>query len=94
MKTKAKMQQKSVRPYTIGEEIWHCTIHGMGIILSVAGLVILAALSAIKGNAWTVVSTVIFGVSMVMLYTASSPWFPGTGRCSNRKGSASAPPAP
>ncbi|MBQ3696017.1 MAG: hemolysin III family protein [Alphaproteobacteria bacterium] len=62
----------AVRSYTIGEEIWHCTIHGMGIILSIAGLVILAALSAIKGNAWTVVSTVIFGVSMVMLYTAST----------------------
>lgn len=62
----------NIRSYTIGEEIWHCTIHGIGIILSIAGLVILAALSAIKGNAWTVVSTVVFGVSMVMLYTAST----------------------
>ena len=60
------------RQYTIGEEIWHCTIHGLGIILSIAGLVILAALSALHGNAWTVVSTVIFGVSMVMLYSAST----------------------
>lgn len=61
-----------MRSYTIGEEIWHCTIHGIGIILSIAGLVILAALSAIHGNAWTVVSTVIFGVSMVLLYSAST----------------------
>ena len=66
------MTSSVARSYTIGEEIWHCTIHGMGIILSVAGLVILAALSALHGNAWTVVSTVIFGVSMVMLYTAST----------------------
>lgn len=61
-----------LRSYTIGEEIWHCTIHGLGIILGIAGLVILAALSAIKGNAWTVVSTVIFGVSIVLLYSAST----------------------
>jgi len=60
------------RPYTIGEEIWHCIIHGIGIILSIAALVILAALSAMKGDAWTVVSSVIFGVSMVILYTAST----------------------
>ena len=66
------MATSNVRPYTIGEEIWHCSIHGMGIILSIAGLVILAALSAIHGNAWTVVSTVIFGVTMTMLYTAST----------------------
>jgi len=62
----------NVRFYTIGEEIWHCTIHGLGVILGIAGLVILAALSAIKGNAWTVVSTVIFGVSMILLYSAST----------------------
>ncbi len=66
------MTDTVMRSYTIGEEIWHCTIHGIGIILSIAGLVILAALSAIHGNAWTVVSTVIFGVSMVLLYTAST----------------------
>ena len=66
------MTDTVMRSYTIGEEIWHCTIHGVGIILSIAGLVILAALSAIHGNAWTVVSTVIFGVSMVLLYSAST----------------------
>jgi len=66
------MENTTAHSYTIGEEIWHCCIHGFGIILAIAGLVILAALSAIKGNAWTVVSTVIFGVSMVMLYTAST----------------------
>ncbi len=60
------------RPYTIVEEVYHCTIHGLGIILSIAGLVILAAFSSVYGNAWTVVSTVLFGVSMIILYTAST----------------------
>ncbi|MBO4294013.1 MAG: hemolysin III family protein, partial [Alphaproteobacteria bacterium] len=60
------------RPYTIVEEICNCSIHGLGIILSIAGLVILAAFSSVYGNAWTIVSTVIFGVSMILLYTAST----------------------
>ena len=63
---------KSQRPYTLGEEICNCTIHGIGIILSIAALVILASFSAVYGNAWTIVSSVIFGVSMILLYTAST----------------------
>lgn len=59
-------------PYTLGEEICNCVIHGLGIILGIAGLVILAAFSSVYGNAWTIVSTVIFGVSMILLYTAST----------------------
>lgn len=58
--------------YTLTEEICHCTIHGLGIILSIAGLVILAAFSSVYGNAWTVVSTALFGASMIVLYTAST----------------------
>ncbi|MBO7605059.1 MAG: hemolysin III family protein [Elusimicrobiaceae bacterium] len=61
-----------MRPYTLVEEICNCSIHGLGIILSIAGLVILAAFSSVYGNAWTIVSSVIFGVSMIMLYTAST----------------------
>jgi len=63
---------KMARPYTLVEEICNCSIHGLGIILSIAGLVILAAFSSVYGNAWTIVSTVIFGVSMILLYTAST----------------------
>lgn len=62
----------TARAYTVGEEIYHSIIHGLGIILSVAGLTILAAFSARYGNAWTIVSTVIFGSSMIILYTAST----------------------
>lgn len=61
-----------MRPYTLVEEICNCSIHGLGIILSIAGLVILAAFSSVYGNAWTIVSSVIFGVSMIMIYTAST----------------------
>ena len=60
------------RPYTIKEEIWNCIIHGIGIGLSIAGLVILVVFSALHGNAWAVVSSSIFGASMIVLYSSST----------------------
>lgn len=63
---------QSFRPYTIKEEIWSSIIHGVGIALSIAGLVILVTFSAIYGDVWAVVSTAIFGTSMITLYTAST----------------------
>ncbi len=60
------------RPYTVREEIWSSLIHGIGIALSLAGLIVLVMLAAQNGNVWVVVSTAIFGVSMVVLYTAST----------------------
>lgn len=60
------------RPYTVREESWSSLIHGIGIALSLAGLIVLVTLAAQNGNVWVVVSTAIFGVSMVVLYTAST----------------------
>lgn len=60
------------RPYTLKEEIWSSLIHGIGIALSIAGLVILVTFASIDGDAWAVVSTAIFGTSMIVLYTAST----------------------
>lgn len=59
-------------PYTIKEEIWNSIIHGVGIALSIACLVILVMFSAFDGNVWAVVSTAIFGTSMIVLYSAST----------------------
>lgn len=60
------------RPYTVREEIWSSLIHGIGIALSLAGLIVLVTMAAQNGNVWVVVSTAIFGASMVVLYTAST----------------------
>jgi len=66
------IQKKITRPYTLAEEICNCSVHGLGIILSIAALVILATFSGLYGDAWRIVSTVIFGVSLIILYTAST----------------------
>ncbi|MFR2531978.1 MAG: PAQR family membrane homeostasis protein TrhA [Alphaproteobacteria bacterium] len=66
------LNSKSRRPYTFEEEVWSCAIHGLGIVLSIAGLTTLVALAARYRDVWTVVSTAVFGVSMIVLYTAST----------------------
>ena len=63
---------KNPRPYTMKEELFSSLIHGIGIILSIAGLILLVVLSAIYANVWAVVSTAIFGASMIVLYSAST----------------------
>ena len=58
--------------YRLGEEIAHSITHGVGVLLSIAALVILVTLSALRGNAWHVVSSVVFGATLIFLYTAST----------------------
>ena len=58
--------------YSLGEEIAHSVTHGVGAVLSIAGLVIMVTLAALRGNAWHVVSCSIFGASLVFLYTSST----------------------
>lgn len=66
------IQLLNKRPYTIKEEIWNCVIHGMGIALSIAALTILVIFSSLEGSVWAVVSTSVFGTSMILLYSAST----------------------
>ncbi|RED56842.1 PAQR family membrane homeostasis protein TrhA [Cohnella lupini] len=58
--------------YTKKEEIANAITHGLGTLLSIAGLVILIVFASLQGTAWHVVSFTIFGVTMLMLYTAST----------------------
>ncbi len=54
------------------EEIANAITHGLGALMAIAALVILTVFSALKGNAWHVVSFTIFGVTLVILYSAST----------------------
>lgn len=58
--------------YTKAEEIMNAVTHGIGIALSIAGLVILVVFAALYGDAWKVVASSIYGASMIVLYTAST----------------------
>ncbi|GGY13927.1 hemolysin [Rhodanobacter panaciterrae] len=58
--------------YSFGDELASSVIHGIGIVLSIAGLATLVAFAALHGNALTVVACAVFGSSLVLLYTAST----------------------
>lgn len=62
----------STHTYSKGEEIANAVTHGIGVVLSIAALVLLIVFSALKGTALHVVSFTIYGSSMVLLYTAST----------------------
>jgi len=66
--------------YTLGEEIAHSVTHGIGILLSIAGLAVLVAFAALRGDAWHIVGCSIFGATLVLAYTASTVYhaIPGT----------------
>ncbi len=58
--------------YTLGEEIANSVIHGMGIVLGIAGLGVLTAFASLYGNAWHIVGCSIFGAALILLYTTST----------------------
>lgn len=60
------------KKYTLGEEISNSVSHGIGAGLSVAGTVVLIVVSAVNSNAWGVVSSCIYGASLIILYTMST----------------------
>ena len=60
------------RPYTFREELANSITHGLGSVLSIVAITLLAVFSAFRGNVWHVVSCTIYGATLVLLYTASA----------------------
>ena len=67
------MQDRAVAVgYSLKEEIAHSVTHGIGALLSVIGLAILVVYSSLYGDAWHIVSSSIYGTTLIVLYTAST----------------------
>ena len=64
--------QTRINRYSLIEEMANSITHGVGIVLAIAALGILAAFAGAYGNAWHIVSVSIFGTTLVLLYTAST----------------------
>ena len=66
------IDERQLPDYTRGEEVMNMVTHivggGIGVLVLIAGII----LSARKGDAWGVVSSVIYGLTMIWLYTMSS----------------------
>ncbi len=71
----------SSSPVVIREEVANSVTHGLGLLASLIGAVVLVSLSIERGEAWHVISAVVYGVTLVSLYAASTLYhaFKGTG---------------
>ena len=58
--------------YYRSEEIANVVSHGIGIILSMAGLIFLLRKAHIAGDMWHMVGFIIFGLSLILMYTSST----------------------
>ncbi len=61
-----------VNRYSRGEEIANSITHGIGTLLSIGGLVVLAVFASLKGNVWHIVSCSIYGATLIFQYLAST----------------------
>ena len=69
---RTKLDERILPKYTKGEEIFNMTSHIVGAALGVVALVLCIIFSGIHHNPYGVVSSAIFGVTMILLYTMSS----------------------
>ena len=58
--------------YTLGEEIANAVTHGVGTLLSIAGLTLLVTFAALEHDPLRVESFAVYGVSLVLLHLAST----------------------
>lgn len=67
------MENKEKRSvmYTVGEEIFNSVSHGVGVLLSVAALVLLIVFAAIYSDGYGLASALVYGISLILLYTMS-----------------------
>jgi hemolysin III len=75
VKSKGKMptqQNPQHHQETSKEEMANSISHGIGMLLSIAGLVLFMLFAAGSGNGWQIVSLSIFGSTLILLYLAST----------------------
>lgn len=62
----------TIHEYSIGHEIANAVTHGIGGGLSIAGLSLLLTMAVLYGNIWHIVSSAIYGATLILLYLAST----------------------
>ena len=54
------------------DEVANTLTHGVGLVLSFAGFVTLVVLASLYGDGWHIASSIIYGLSLIVLYGAST----------------------
>lgn len=65
--------------YSVGDELASSVIHGIGIVLSIAGLAILVAFAARHGDARVIAASAVYGTTLLiaggLAYTLGVPFY-------------------
>lgn len=69
---RTKLMDREMPDYTKGEERFNMISHIVGGAIGVAALVLCIVRSALHHNGYGLVGSIVFGVSMILLYTMSS----------------------
>ncbi len=69
---RTKLADRILPKYTKGEEIFNMVSHIVGGVAGIATIVLCSVFGGIRHNPYGIVSGIIFGVSMLFLYTMSS----------------------
>lgn len=69
---RTKLMDRHMPDYTKGEEIFNMTSHIVGGAIGIAALVLCIIVSAIHRNGYGLAGSIVFGISMILLYTMSS----------------------
>lgn len=80
---RTKLRDRVLPDYTRGEELMNTITHIVGIALAVAALVLCVVFAALRHNTYGIVSSAVYGASMIALYTVSSVYHgmqPGMGK--------------
>ena len=83
MRKRLKLSERCLPNYTRGEEVMNMVTHIVGGGMGVIALILCTALALLRGNTYGAVGSVIYGFSMIALYTMSSVYHgmrPGTAK--------------
>lgn len=59
-------------PVDIRDEIASALTHGLGAVAALAGGAVLITLAALYGDGWQLAGAIVFGIALLLLYTAST----------------------
>ena len=83
--TKTKFKDRELPTYTKGEEIFNMVSHIVGGALGITALVLCIVFSAIHHKPYSIMSSIIYGISMIILYTISSIYHGLRGKGTSKK---------
>lgn len=70
--TRTKLRDRKLPDYTLGEEIFNSVSHIVGAVFGIVALISCIVVSVAHRSVWGVVSSAIYGASLIILYTMSS----------------------